>query len=122
MQVKYIVADVRLSELHTQRVKVPVWEFPILQAIHDANITAAGEETILRIRVPDAADEFTRLAQRYREPEPGQPPYVAAVYGLFGPGVIALGNAINAAVIEPPKARAKRNKVDDNDPLLAGTA
>lgn len=119
MKYIYDTVRIRLSELHTQTVSVPAWETPVLQAVHQNDLEVIGQSEVARKRPAEAADEFTRLAQKYREPEPGQPPYVAAVYGSFGPGVGALARAINEAVIAEASAPPPAEK---NDSLLASIA
>jgi hypothetical protein len=98
---------IRLSELHTQPVTVPAWEVPLVHAIHGEAAQDTGERVeVLTIRAREADDEFNRLANRYRGAEVGAPPYVAAVYGSFGPGVKALAEAIEKARVKeaPPVA------------------
>jgi hypothetical protein len=112
MKYRHILADVRLSETHTQRVVLPEWEIPVLQAVHGNNVTEVGTNDLDRKGEVEASNEFTRLAEKYKG-EPDQPPYVAAVYGLFGPGVTALGKAIKAATVEDEA---------ELDPLLADIA
>ena len=99
MKYRYERLRVRLSELHTQNITVPAWEAPVVQAVHGESVESLGETVHERAEV-DVHDEFARLANKYREPEPGQPPFVAAVYGSFGPGLTALTRAVNEAVVE----------------------
>lgn len=114
MKYQYTKLRIRISELHTQPVAVPVWEVPILQAIHGESVAVGDNIEVVRDEPVDPRDEFTRLANKYREPEPGQPPYVAAVYGAFGPGVNALQREITAAVV-------KEYPADDFGSLLGET-
>jgi hypothetical protein len=118
MKYRYVLADVRLSETHTQRVLVAEWELPVLQAVHGTSVKQIETQTVSREKEVDAADEFTRLADRYGADAPDQPPYIAAIYGIFGPGVAALEKAIKAATVQEPVADAE----GDLDPLLADTA
>jgi hypothetical protein len=119
---KYISAKIRLSELHAQNVAIPAWELPILQAVHGAGVSEVGELEVDR-PAPEAADEFQRLAMKYRHPENSpESPFVAQVYGAFGPGISRLAQEIERAVIKPkakraPKVAAKQN--EDVDPLVA---
>jgi hypothetical protein len=117
MKYLYSKLKIRLSELHTQPVAVPVWEVPLLQAIHGESVSVGENIEVTRDEPVDPRDEFTRLANKYREPEPGQPPYVAAVYGAFGPGVNALDRAIQAAFV-----REDAPPADDFGSLLGETA
>lgn len=92
MNVIYDQVDIRLSEVHTQRVEVPRWEVPVLQVIHGNNVVVVGQ-TIVKRAIPDPADEFQRLASRYG-PRNEDVPAVAAIYGNFGPGTAALRKEI----------------------------
>lgn len=119
---KYIQATIRLSEMHTQNISVPAWEFPVVQAVHGNGVKETGTVTVDR-PVPAASDEFQRLANKYRAPA-GSPdtPYVAQVYGAFGPGLANLQKEIDRAA-EAPKAKRGRKpaetKIDETDPLVA---
>lgn len=117
MNVKFDVIDIRLTELHTQRTKTPQWETPVLLAIHGENVTQVGD-VVLERNVPEARDEFARLAQRYG-PKVGDTPYVASVYGNFGPGIGALDRAIKAAVVAE-KSDEPRAEADVLTPTVAG--
>jgi hypothetical protein len=114
MLYKYVRAKIRLSELHVQPVFVPRWELPVLQAVH-ADVQVVGEENHRAKRAVDAADEFARLANRYGSPEVGAPPFVAAVYGAYGPGLAKLEHEIAiAAVPEPTTPDALFESTDDS--------
>jgi len=75
---------------------VPQWEAHVVLALwgEDANIT--GTEVIDR-DVPEVNDEFTRLANKYG-PRDEDIPFVARVYGGFGPGLRALANEFDVSV------------------------
>ncbi len=92
MNVIYDLADIRISETHTQRVEVPRWEIPVLQVIHGNDVVVVGQ-TIVKRAIPDPGEEFQRLAARYG-PKNEDVPAVAAIYGNFGPGTAALRNEI----------------------------
>jgi len=92
MNVIYDLADIRISETHTQRVEVPRWEIPVLQVIHGNDVVVVGQKIVKRA-IPEPADEFQRLANRYG-PKNEDIPAVAAIYGNFGPGTTALRNEI----------------------------
>lgn len=112
--VKFIKAKIRRSPQHVQRVVVPAWELPVLQAVHGAGVSVDGEQFIDR-EPPDVDTEFARLARRYKHPENSpESPYVAQVYGAFGPGLEKLGRAIEQAA--KPKAEPE---MTDVDPLVA---
>lgn len=107
MSLKYVHAIVKVSEAHVQPVTVPVWELPILEAIHAGAVET--RDTLLVDRpVPDNCDEFTRLAQRYGNVTADDGslttlPYVASVYGQFGVGTDRLAKAIaDATIVETP--------------------
>lgn len=92
--------DIRTSELCVTQVEVAAWESPILQAVHGDNVTFVSESVIEDRFVPEASDEYVRLAERYKAETEETPPFVAAVYGQFGPGVAALQKAMEAATQE----------------------
>ena len=102
-KIRYIKGKVRLSELHTQPVLVPAWDFPVLQAVHGDHAQEVGEDFLDR-EAPEAADEYRRLATRFGAGEGSDTPYVAAVYGAFGPGIGNLQRAINEATVAEEKA------------------
>lgn len=102
---KHIIVDIRRSETTTVRKDYPTWEIPVLKAVHgEDNVTEVGDRLVDR-NPPEAADEFQRLAERYRRSrsEDGSLalPYVALVYGQMG--VQRLEAAIRAAVTEAPE-------------------
>lgn len=99
MKLRFLELDIRMSELHTQRVCVASWEHPVLQAVWGAGVSVVNEVLIER-KAPEPEDEFRRLANRYGSPEVEGAPYVAAVYGQFGPGVNSLARAIEDAIYE----------------------
>jgi len=92
MNVIYDIASIRISEVHTQQVRVPRWEIPVLQVLHGNDLQVTGQ-TIVKRAIPDPSAEFQRLADRYG-PRNEDLPAVAAVYGNFGPGTQALRREI----------------------------
>lgn len=92
MNVIYDLADIRISEVHSQRVEVPRWEIPVLQVIHGNDIVVVGQKIVERA-IPEPSAEFQRLADRYG-PKNEDTPAVAAVYGNYGPGTQALRREI----------------------------
>jgi len=96
MGILYQKLDIRTSELQTVRVEVAAWESPVLQAVHGENASFVSESVIDR-EAPEAADEFARLAERYKGETEDSPPFITLVYGQFGPGIAALQKAIEAA-------------------------
>ena len=94
--VRYNTLQIQLSELCQPTVTVPLWETPVLVAVHGDNVVEKGSFVVDR-ELPEAGDEFTRLAMRYG-PKNSDTPYVAGVYGNFGPGVNALEREIEKSV------------------------
>jgi hypothetical protein len=82
--------------------KVPVWELPILEAVHPT-VEVVSESAFER-EPPEAEDEFRRLSTKYgrSENEDGSKglPFVDAVYGQHGIGIGRLRDAIKAATVE----------------------
>ena len=77
-------------------VEVPQWEAHVVLALwgDDANVTG----TVVRERkVPEVNDEFTRLANKYG-PRDEDVPFVARVYGSFGPGLRSLANEFQVSI------------------------
>ncbi len=100
MGILYQKLDIRTSELTTTQVHVAAWESPVLQAVHGENVSFVSESVLEDRVAPEAADEFARLAERYKGETEESPPFVTAVYGQFGPGIAALQKAIEAATQE----------------------
>ena len=106
-------------------VEVPQWEAHVVLALwgEDANVTG----TVVRERkVPQSNDEFTRLANKYGPPDEDIP-FVARVYGSFGPGLRALENEFQVSVagsnIPSQAAQVSEAKVEIVAPaILAGFA
>lgn len=117
MKIRYAKAEVRLSETHTRPVTLAEWELPILQAVHGTAVTITGETVEKEVdHLPDAGDEFARLAARYRGESGGDTPYVAMVYGTFGPGIAKLAEAIERAVVKAEKPRKAKSKNTVKEP------
>lgn len=120
MSIKFFVLKIRSSEHTTFRTETAAWEVPILEAVHaDANDGDTGEQASSNVEVvgeflvdrepPAAADEFRRLANKYRSPEGTGISYVASVYGNHGVGVQGISRAIKEATVDgeassPPDA------------------
>jgi hypothetical protein len=106
---KYLSVDIEISETHTQNVTVPEWELPILAAIHGRREPVVIKESLVDRAAPEADDEFRRLVRRYgsTENEDGSKgiPFVASVYGQFGIGDKALGQAIAKATVSSIEVR-----------------
>ncbi len=94
--VRYDTLQIQMSEYTQPFVTVPRWETPVLIAVHGDNVVPKGSFTVER-ELPEAGDEFTRLAARYG-PKNSETPYVAGVYGNFGPGVNTLAREIENSV------------------------
>lgn len=95
--------EIRKSELASMVKVVPAWEAPLLAAMWEDGYRELADVVIDR-EPPEAADEYRRLETVYRlsENDDGSKgaPYVAAVYGQFGPGTAALKRAIADAVVD----------------------
>lgn len=103
---RFYKVEVALNKMSTTVAHVAEWEVPVLIAQwgDDARIVEGDEGmTIEDIKLPEPRDEFERLAQRYG-PKHEDTPYVAGVYGNFGPGVNALRDAMIRATqpLPPP--------------------
>lgn len=77
-------------------IEVPQWEAHVVLALwgDDANVTGT---IVIDRDVPEVNDEFTRLANKYG-PRDEDIPFVARVYGGFGPGLRALANEFQVSV------------------------
>lgn len=95
---KMSVVQVKKSELQSQKLVVPPWEVPVLQAVHGSDfVTEVGTESQER-DAPDATEEYKRLERRYgTDRENGGLSFVAQVYGQHGAGVSKLKREIDAA-------------------------
>lgn len=102
MKVKYQTVDVRRSELSVIRLTVPVWETPLLNAVHPLGADVVQDVTVDVDDVPEAATEFRRLTERYgveiRADGSRGAPIAEAVYGQFATGTMNLQRAIDTAV------------------------
>lgn len=121
MAIKFFVLKIRSSEHTTFRTETVAWEVPILEAVHaDPNDGDTGEQAGSNVEVlgeflvdrdpPNAADEFRRLANKYKRPG-SDISVVASVYGNHGVGVQGLARAIADATVDgeassPPDAVA----------------
>lgn len=91
--------------------EVPMWEANVLVGLwgDDAQIV----ETLVRDReLPDANNEFTRLAQKYG-PRDEDIPIVARVYGSFGPGLRALEREFQDSIVSLAKDADVELKADE---------
>ena len=121
-KIRYVRLNIRRSELHTVEVAVPAWEVPIIEAMHgkpdegETAVTVLGD-TLIEKKPPRPADEYTRLANRYKDAKNDDGskslPYVSAVYGQFGVGQGALASAIRAATVELSDAEALADLLGD---------
>jgi hypothetical protein len=96
---------IRRSELHTVERIVPLWELPLLEAIHAVGAVVPLEDVVLADRdLPDAQTEYERLEARYKlaRKDDGSigDAVVADVYGKHGAGIQALKRAIAEAEVE----------------------
>lgn len=105
MSIKGQRISIRRSELHTVEDFVPLWEVPVIAAVHDDGAIKVLEEKIMAYRdPPDAKEEYERLEVRYkraRNDDGSQGlPVVATVYGQHAAGLQALKRAIAEAQVE----------------------
>lgn len=111
---RFTVLKIRSSEHTTFRVEAAAWEVPLLQAVHadeeggPGNVEEIGDFLVDR-EAPNAADEFKRLADRYKKLAGADVSVVASVYGQFNGGVSGLARAIADATVDgeasaPPDA------------------
>ena len=105
MAVKGKKIQIRRSELHTVEDVMPLWEIPILIAVHEDGGVKELEDAIIAGRdLPDAKEEYERLEARYKRArnEDGSLGgfVVAEVYGKHGAGIQALRRAISEAAVE----------------------
>lgn len=105
--IEYANVRVTINELHTQETEYPVWEVPILRAVHGDAVEILSKRYV-DVPTPGPEDEFRRLENRYRSAvnEDGSKglPYVASVYGQYGIGTQMLKRAIMDATKDAPPA------------------
>ena len=77
-------------------VVVPQWEAHVLLALWGEDAQVTGTIVIDRV-LPETNDEFTRLANKYG-PRDEDIPFVARVYGSFGPGLRGLAKEFEASL------------------------
>lgn len=102
--IKYATVDVNRSELCTVRIVVPMWELPILRAVHGAARVNVISETTGDAEIPTPEAEYERLGRRYgcsRTKDGGLgAPYVNSVFGEYEVGVMTLERQMNAATVQ----------------------
>lgn len=104
MSVKGQTINIRRSELHTAQETLPLWEVPVVAAVHADGAVQVVQEVILADRtLPDAKEEYERLESRYKRARNDDgslgDAVVAEVYGKHGAGVQALKRAISEATV-----------------------
>lgn len=105
MSVKGQRIAIRRTELHTVEDTVPLWEVPVIAAVHDEGAIKVLADVVISDRdLPNAKEEYERLENRYkraRNDDGSQGlPVVATVYGQHGAGVQALKRAVEEAQVE----------------------
>lgn len=131
-QIRFYKVQITLNELSKHVKNVPEWEVGVLQAQWGDDALVIEDETspfTVERKLPDPKDEFQRLAQSYG-PRHGDTPFVASVYGNFGPGINALRDAIARASqpipAAPPEVDVTEQSPPDeileraNEPVAAG--
>lgn len=116
MKVRHVKVEVTLNKMSKHEVTVPEWELPVLQAQWGSAVVILDDNILIDRKLPEPNDEFARLAQRYG-PKHEETPYIAGVYGNFGPGV----NALRTAIIESTKERLEMPVEPNIAPLAAGS-
>lgn len=100
-KVRHMKVEVTLNAMSKHSKVVPAWEVPVLEAQWGENLVIRDEAIFLDRELPEPSDEFERLSQQYG-PKHADTPFVAAVYGNFGPGVNTLRDEISrAAGVQP---------------------
>lgn len=103
MKLQYAEIDVVLKDrANIARIRVPVWEVPILEAVHAGGVSVVRDITEER-PAPSSDSEYDRLMTVYGNSSTDDgaqgPPYVAAVYGSMGEGKRRLKEAMQQAVL-----------------------
>lgn len=88
---------ITLSECNSIERDFPVWEVPLLTQIHGEGKVAPGIQHIVDREYPNAADEYQRFVQRYKDDVEAGQDHVALVYGQGPLGIQRLQDAIDAA-------------------------
>lgn len=112
-QVRYFKVRITQNQMTQHVVEVPEWEVGVLMAQWNDDAEVIEDETspfTVSRKLPQPRDEFERLAQRYG-PKHEETPFVAGVFGNFGPGV----NKLRDAIIESTKERQVFPTDEDED-------
>lgn len=103
--IRHVIVEIRRNEGATIQNSFAQWEIPVLRAVHGVDAVKEVGERLVDRELPDPADEFQRLMNRYKRSrnEDGSKgtPYVHQVYGEFGEQKLA--EAIQAAYCEAPE-------------------
>lgn len=104
MSIKGQRIAIRRTELHTVEDTLPLWEVPVVSAVHDDGAVKVLAEVVITGReLPDAKEEFERLDVRYKRARNDDGSFglavVETVYGQHGAGIQALKRAIAEAAI-----------------------
>lgn len=104
MSLRYTKLLIKRNVMESIARTVPLYEAPILEAIHGADAIAVTGEAERDVETPDANAEFERLARLYGpHPESG----LAMVEYVYGrPTTGALAKAIEASTIKSTKKAA----------------
>lgn len=96
-KVRFLKVEITQNSLLKTIAEVPQWEAQVLLAVWGEDAVVQGEVATTR-ELPDPRDEFARLANKYG-PKDDDNPFVARVYGNFGPGIRALEKEFQAATV-----------------------
>ena len=95
MGMKYARITVNKDPMEKIARCVPVYEIPVLKAVHGETAVQLIDEVERDLDAPDVAEEFDRLRRLYRVHPERKVPYVEMVYGQPLSG--GLAKAIEAA-------------------------
>jgi hypothetical protein len=105
MAMKYARITVNKDPMEKIARCVPVYEIPVLRAIHGATAVQVIDEVERDLDPPAVEEEYERLQRLYRNHPERKQPYVEIVYGQPLSG--GLATAINGATVAT-SARKRR--------------
>lgn len=114
---RFITAKITRDTNHSVSTDHAPWELPILEALYEpGNVEVTGEKVIADRELPDAGEEFQRLASRYGVNTETGVTIVEEVFGRGGQGRKALADLIEAEKKHAtPKKRAAKAGADKDE-------
>lgn len=103
MTIKYAKLTVNKGPMEKIARCVPLYEIPLLRAIHGDTSVQILEEIEREGDAPDAMEEFARFARVYRDHPKAGVPIVEYVYGR--PTTGALERAIESSVVKSRRSK-----------------